>query len=127
MAAKEFIDKHGNKGMHGATLLAVVSMLGLDMSGSSFGLARKGDIEAVDNRLTEHEAVAELELTSVADELKRIRAYTEVVPELRDLLKLRCMGTQNLDTTIDRLKREFRELTGEDYIEPSCERLLASP
>ena len=73
-----------------------------------------------------HANQAQATLDSLADELRRVRAYTEVVPELRNLLALRCMGTPNLDTTIDRLEREFLNLTGSRYQEPPCEQLLAT-
>jgi len=58
-------------------------------------------------------------------DLGRVRAFTEVVPELRNLLTLKCMGSSGLDSTIARLKREYRALASEDYQEPPCERLLA--
>jgi len=81
--------------------------------------------EYVVEMLEEHVAEAELSMTGLSDELKRIRAFTEVVPELRNLLTLQCMGTPNLGPSIDRLKREFARLTSEQFEEPPCEQLLA--
>jgi hypothetical protein len=98
------------------------------------GLATKQDVSAAAlaernyaaSELESHTAQATENFDGIKDELKRVRAFTEIVPELRDLLKLKCMGTPNLDITIDRLKREYRELTKETFIEPPCARLLAS-
>ena len=56
--------------------------------------------------------------------LNRVRAFTEIVPELKNLLTLRCMGTDGLDYAIARLKDEYKALTGENYVEPACDRLV---
>lgn len=76
--------------------------------------------------LADYARIAEGRFAGLEDKIDRVRAFTEVVPELRNLLSLKCMGTQGLDATIDRLKREYAILTGESYIEPPCERLIAT-
>lgn len=79
----------------------------------------------IDGRLTQHASEADRRFDHMEDGQNRIRAFVEIVPELKDLLTLRCMGTPNLDVTIDRLKDEYEGLTGENYREPTCDRLLA--
>lgn len=62
---------------------------------------------------------------SIEKNVDRIRAFTEVVPELKNLITLECMGSDGLRPTINRLKNEYRALTGEAYVEPECDRLVA--
>ena len=79
----------------------------------------------VGSAIAVHAAEENERIAGLTEELKRIRAFTEIVPQLKDLLTLRCMGTPSLDATIDTLKREYRELTQEEYRDPPCEQLLA--
>ena len=85
-------------------------------------LASKQDVAQA---IAIHATEENLRIADLDEELKRIRAFTEIVPQLKDLLTLRCMGTRGLDATIDTLKREYRELTQEEYRDPPCEQLLA--
>ena len=49
-----------------------------------------------------------------------ILAFVKIVPQLKTLIKIRCMGNRGVQPTIDSLKQQFRDLTGQAYEEPSC-------
>lgn len=78
-------------------------------------------------QLADHKQVEDKRIIAVETGLDRIRAFTEIVPQLKDLLTLRCMGTPNLNATIDSLERQYFDLTKEVYREPSCDRLVLTP
>ncbi len=54
------------------------------------------------------------------EKLDRIDANTRIVPRLRDLIRARCMGAVGLQPTIDELKAQYEDLTGDEYDEPTC-------
>lgn len=65
----------------------------------------------------------EREMAGIADQL---RAYTVIAQQIRDLLRARCMGAQNLDALIASTKAEYERLAGEPWgRDPSCEELNA--
>lgn len=112
------------------SIVAVLSLIG--GGGSLFTFANIvrtydniADKPWVTEQIAIHARMADSRLDSIEDGQDRIRAFVEIVPELKSLLTLQCMGTPNLDATIARLEREYKELTGEDYDEPGCERLMA--
>lgn len=78
-------------------------------------------------QLSDHKQEEDKRILAVETGLDRIRAFTEIVPQLKDLLTLRCMGTPNLNATIDSLERQYFDLTKEPYREPPCERLVLTP
>jgi len=61
---------------------------------------------------------------ALAMRLSRLEAKLDIEPELRSLIALRCMGQFGVNSTITRLKRDYRFRTGDDYQEPDCERLV---
>lgn len=52
--------------------------------------------------------------------LNEILAQVKIVPQLKALIRSRCMGSIGLDITIEDLKRQFLQLTGRAYEEPTC-------
>lgn len=84
--------------------------------------------DEVRGELLAHIAAQESVTAGVLDELQKIDANTRVVPELKNLLRLDCMGTTGLDASIDRLLAEYQALAGEPFPLDRwpCERLLAS-
>jgi hypothetical protein len=52
--------------------------------------------------------------------LSEIKALLTIVPQLKALIRIRCDGGRGLDATIDGLKRQYREMTGSEYVEPEC-------
>lgn len=56
----------------------------------------------------------------VSASLNEIKALIAVVPQLKALIRNRCGGGRGLNDTIEGLKRQYRELTGTEYREPSC-------
>ncbi len=116
------------------TLLAGVNVTTVAQNMKYFGsLATEdyvGGMLAVERRtasdeLAEHAAQEDKRSASIEKGMNRIRAFTEIVPQLKQLLTLRCMGTRGLDDVIARLEEDYRNLTGETFAEQSCERLLA--
>lgn len=81
----------------------------------------------VDTALGAYVADENKRIAAVENGMARIQAFTEIVPQLKDLLTLRCMGTPNLNATIDSLERQYQELTKEAYREPPCDRLVLAP
>jgi hypothetical protein len=73
-------------------------------------------IDALQTAFNERNAALELRIS-------RMEAKTDLEPELRSLITLRCMGQNRLEFTINRLKREYLNRTGRDYEEPNCSRL----
>lgn len=82
-------------------------------------------IQYVDTAVANHVLATERQMADISQELARIRAFTEIVPELEELYKLQCMGTPNLGGAIIQLENRYEDLTGEEYEPKSCERLLA--
>ena len=80
--------------------------------------------EQTTQRLNALETRTGEQLAELTAALDRLQAKIDLEPELRSLIGLRCMGTRNVNVTIDRLKRDYRRRTGEDYIEPDCARLV---
>lgn len=72
-----------------------------------------------------HERVESSRIAGVENTLDRVRAFTEIVPQLREMLTLRCMNVRAVQATIDDLERRYRDLTREDFKEPPCEQLMA--
>lgn len=77
------------------------------------------------DELADRTVQSDKKFQNIETKIDRVRAFTEIVPQLRNLLTLRCMGTRGLDDIIARLEDEYRDLTGETFAEQSCERLLA--
>jgi hypothetical protein len=77
------------------------------------------------DELADRTVQSDKKFQNIETKIDRVRAFTEIVPQLRNLLTLRCMGTRGLDDIIVRLEDEYRDLTGETFAEQSCERLLA--
>jgi hypothetical protein len=77
------------------------------------------------DELADRTVQSDKKFQNIETKIDRVRAFTEIVPQLRNLLTLRCMGTRGLDDVIVRLEDEYRDLTGETFAEQSCERLLA--
>jgi hypothetical protein len=77
------------------------------------------------DELADRTVQSDKKFQNIETKIDRVRAFTEIVPQLRNLLTLRCMGTRGLDDVIWRLEDEYRDLTGETFAEQSCERLLA--
>jgi hypothetical protein len=77
------------------------------------------------DELADRTVQSDKKFQNIETKIDRVRAFTEIVPQLRQLLTLRCMGTRGLDDVIGRLEDEYRVLTGETFAEQSCERLLA--
>jgi hypothetical protein len=67
----------------------------------------------------------QIKVEQANDKLDRVIAYTEIVPELKVQLRLRCMGSTEVQATINRLQGDFFELMGRYYEEPTCEELLS--
>jgi TolA-binding protein len=86
-------------------------------------LATKDDVA---QSVAQHERVESNRIAGVESTLDRVRAFTEIVPQLREMLTLRCMGTRTVQFTIDDLERRYEELTKERFREPPCEQLLAT-
>lgn len=82
--------------------------------------------EYVTQQVSASEQRTDAKVAEIGKSVDRVQAFTEVVPELRNLLGLKCMGAVGLDPTIDRLKVEYRRLTQENYVEPPCERLVSA-
>lgn len=87
-------------------------------------LASVATEDYVTQQISAHEARENIRFKVADSKVDRIQAFTEIVPQLKDLLTLRCMGTRNLDATIEKLEEEFKTLAGEPYREPPCERLV---
>jgi hypothetical protein len=59
--------------------------------------------------------------TEIAGSLNEIKALLTIVPQIKALIRNRCMGGRGLDPTIDDLKARYRTLTGTEYEEPTCD------
>jgi hypothetical protein len=50
-----------------------------------------------------------------------ILAYVKVVPQIKVLIKIRCMGNPDVQNTIEGLKDQYFALTKQRYVEPKCD------
>lgn len=114
----ESLKKRGNAMAHGTTMLAVFSLLGINVYGDNVGLATRAYV----NEKIE-ESFAQVDKNSEA--LSRILEI-QLAEQIDKLLRWKCMNPRDtqLDTTLRALLREYRQLTGSAYNEPSCERLM---
>jgi hypothetical protein len=60
------------------------------------------------------------EIKAAEGRSNEILAFVKVVPQLKVMLRIRCQGNSGVQPTIDELHRQFRDLTGRDYLEPHC-------
>ena len=51
----------------------------------------------------------------------QILAEVQYAPQLRVLIKIRCMGSTRVQPTIEKLEADYEKLAGHKYEEPSCD------
>lgn len=112
-----FIKRRGNAIVHSLTLIGVTSLLGVNLTGSSYGIATKQYVtDQVD-------AVAQ-QAEDNAGKLDRILELN-IIAEIEKILRFKCMrpGDPSRDQTLRELEIDYRELTGQQYQRPSCDYL----
>jgi hypothetical protein len=63
----------------------------------------------------------EAEIKAAQANGNEILAYVKIVPQIKVLIKIRCTGNPDVQSTIDGLKKQYLELTGSPYVEPRCD------